>query len=201
MTKLENDSHAAQVLKWTSRISLRIHKRDTIGQHRFRFMVIEHDDVHVALFKFSDLTGRSSAAIDGDEQLRPMLFETTLEAFVTQPVTFFHTQRQKEFRSRDCGISAQHFIEQRQRGHAVNIVISKQDDAFVPIQRGENPRDGCPHLRQQKWIAQRTKTRVQKVLNFVRVPKPFPKKQSRDAFGPTNFIPRNSAAIEIFAWR
>jgi len=66
--------------------------------------------------------------------------------------------------------------------HAIDIVISKQHDAFVRIQRTKDPSDRCAHLREQKWIAQRAKTRPQESLNFVRTPKPFPKKQSRDAF-------------------
>jgi hypothetical protein len=50
-------------------------------------------------------------------------------------------------------------------------------------------------LLQQKWIAQRAKARPQKIFNFVRALKPFPKKESRDAIGLANFIPRNPATI------
>src|SRR5215831_8262064 len=123
MTKFEYDSHAAQVLKRRSRIGLRIYNRNAIGQLRFSFVMIEHDNVHAALSKFSDLTGRSSAAIDGDEQLRPMLLKTTLDTRPTQPVALLHPQGQKQVLSRDCGISAQHFSEQRQRVDDIDIVI------------------------------------------------------------------------------
>jgi len=56
-------------------------------------------------------------------------------------------------------------------------------------------------LREQKWIAQRAKTRPQEILNFIRAPKSFPRKQSRDAFRLANLVPPNRAAIQIFAWR
>jgi hypothetical protein len=56
-------------------------------------------------------------------------------------------------------------------------------------------------LREQKWIAQRAKTRPQESLNFVRAPKSLPKKQSRDAIRLANLVPRDPAAIQIFAWR
>jgi hypothetical protein len=36
---------------------------------------------------------------------------------------------------------------------------------------------------------------------LVRAPKPFPKQQSRDAFRLANLVPRNRAAIQIFACR
>ena len=130
-----------------------------------------------------------------------MLLKATFDAFAAQPVALLHPQRQKEFRSRDCGITAQHFREQRQGGHAVDIVISKEHNAFVRIQCTQNPSDCCTHLREQKWIAQRAKTRPQESLNVVGAPKPFPKKQPRDAFRLANLVPRNRAAIQIFARR
>jgi hypothetical protein len=37
-------------------------------------------------------------------------------------------------------------------------------------------------LREQKWIAQGAKARLQERLNVVGATKAFPKKQSRDAF-------------------
>jgi hypothetical protein len=56
-------------------------------------------------------------------------------------------------------------------------------------------------LREQKWITQRAKTRPQKILNFVRAPKSFAKKQARDAFRTANLAPRNRAAIQVFTLR
>jgi len=55
-------------------------------------------------------------------------------------------------------------------------------------------------LREQKWIAQRAKTRPQESLNFVCAPKSFPEKQSRYAIRLANLVPRDPTAIEIFAW-
>ena len=77
--------------------------------------------------------GRSGAAINGDQQLWAILLEATFDALAAQPVALLHPQRQKEFRRR--AVTAQHFREQRQGGHAIDIVISKQHDAFMRIQR------------------------------------------------------------------
>jgi hypothetical protein len=71
----------------------------------------------------------------------------------------------------------------------------------VRIERTQNASDCCTHLREQKRIAQRAKARPQEILNFLRVPELFPKKQARNAFRPTNFVPRNRAAIKVFARR
>ena len=142
--------------------------------------MVEHYDINAAFFEFSNFVGRSCAAINGDQQLRAVLLEATFDALAAQPVALLHPQRQKEFRRR--AVTAQHFCEQRQGGHSIDIVVPKQHDAFTRIQRTQNPSDCCTHLREQKWIAQRAKTRPQEILNFVRTPKPFPKKQARDAF-------------------
>jgi hypothetical protein len=56
-------------------------------------------------------------------------------------------------------------------------------------------------LREQKWIAQRAKARLQEIFNFLRASKLFPKKQSRDAFRSANVVPCNCAAIQIFTRR
>jgi hypothetical protein len=69
-------------------------------------VVVEHYDIDAALLEFSNFTNRSSAAINGDQQLWTVLLEATFDAFSAQPVAFLHPQGQKEFRSRDCGITA-----------------------------------------------------------------------------------------------
>jgi len=109
-----------------------------------------------------------------------MLLEAPFEALMAQSVSLFHSQRQKQFRRR--AITAQHFREQGQGGHAIDIVISEQHDSFVRIQRSQNPSNCRMDLREQKWIAQGAKARPQEILDFVGAPKLFPKKQPRDAF-------------------
>jgi hypothetical protein len=52
-----------------------------------------------------------------------------------------------------------------------------------------------PHLREQKWIAQRAKTRPQESLNFVSARNLFPKSSRAMHSDPTNLVPRNRAAI------
>src|SRR5262245_12461562 len=143
-------------------------------------MVVQDNDIDAALLKFSNFTDRSSAAINGDQQLWTILLEAAFDAFAAQPVALLHPQRQKKLRG--CAVTAQHFREQRQGSHAIDIVVSKQHDAFARIQRSQNPGDCCAHLREQKWIAQRAKTRPQERLNVVWALKAFPGKQSRYAF-------------------
>src|SRR6266516_4348096 len=128
-----------------------------------------------------------------------MFFETALDAFTAQAITLLHAQWQKQFRR--AVIGAQDFIKQRQRSHAIDIVITKEHDAFALIQCSENARNSSAHLRQQKRIAQRAETRAQEVFNFLRAAKAFSRKQPRNAFRPADFTPRNCAAIQLLARR
>src|SRR5215471_20963444 len=112
MAKLEDNSHAAQIMKLRGRISFRIYKRDAVREQRFCLMVIKHDDVRAAFFELGDFISRSSAAIQSNEQLRSMPLETTRHAFPAQPVTFFHAQRQEQLRRR--AVSAQRLSQQGQ---------------------------------------------------------------------------------------
>ena len=100
-----------------------------------------------------------------------MFFETALDAFAAQAIALLHAQWQKQFGG--APISAQHFIEQSQRSHAIDIVITKEHDAFALIQCSENARNCNAHLRQQKRITERAEAWTEEVLNFLRTAKPF----------------------------
>src|SRR4029453_9469911 len=113
-------------------------------------MVVEDNDIDAALLKFRNFTCRSSAAINSDQQLWTILLEAAFDAFAAQPVALLHSQRQKKSRRR--AITAQHFCVQRHRSHSINIVVSKQHDAFARTQRTQSPPDRCPHLQEQEWI-------------------------------------------------
>src|SRR6266436_402492 len=92
MAKFEDDADAAEILQTTAR-GFRINDRNTIGQLRFGFMMIEHNHIRTAPAKIDNFLTRRCAAIDRDEKLRVMLLETTLHALAAQAVTFFHPQR------------------------------------------------------------------------------------------------------------
>src|SRR5215469_1567245 len=112
-------------------------------------MVVEYNDIDAASLEFSNFTGRSGAAINGDQQPWVVLLKATFDALAAQSVALLHPQRQKEVRRR--AVSTEHFCEQRQGGHSIDIVISKQHYAFVRIQRIQNPGNCSRHLREQKW--------------------------------------------------
>jgi hypothetical protein len=162
-------------------------------------VVIEHYDVDAAVLEFGNFSGRSGAAVNRDQQFWAILLKAALDALATQPVALLHPQGQKQFWSH--AVSTQQFREQHEGGHSIDIVISEQHDAFVRIEGIQNPTDCRTHLREQKWIAERAKTRTEESFNFLCAAKTFPKKQSRDAIGLANLTPGNAAAIQIFARR
>src|SRR5205823_14970753 len=97
MTKFENNSNTREIAE-AAFCQLRINDRHTVGQRGFWFMMIQHHHVYSAFLKLRNLNYRRRAAINGDEQSRLMLFETTLDTFPAQAVALLPAQRQKQFR-------------------------------------------------------------------------------------------------------
>ena len=167
VAKFEYNAYAAQIVKWRIRIDLGIHYRDALGQSRFRLVMIEHDHIDPAPLKIRSLGHGRCAAINRDQELGPMLLDTTFNALAAQAVTFFHAQRQKKLWSGSCRtVRAQHFRQKRERRYAIDIVISEKKHSFVSIQRVQNARHRFIHLRQQKRIGQGFQTRSQKIFNL-----------------------------------
>src|SRR5213596_477269 len=108
MTKFKGDPDGAQILH-AAVSDLRIYYRNAIRQFGLRFMVIQHDHVDATSFELGDFSHRRGAAVNRDEQLRVMLFETTLDAFPAQSIALLHTQRQKQLWR--AAVSPQNFIE------------------------------------------------------------------------------------------
>src|SRR5260370_22829311 len=131
MTKFENNSGAAQIMKRRGRIDLWIHNRDALRHLRFGFMVIEHNYVHTAFAKIDNLRSRRCPTVERDEELRMILFDATLNTLATQTVAFFHPQRQKQIRR--TAVSAQRFEQSSDRRHSVDIVIAEKNNSVTPI--------------------------------------------------------------------
>ena len=55
MAELEDDADAAEILKGTIRLELRVNHGDTIRQHGFWLVMIEDDHVRASSLQFRDL--------------------------------------------------------------------------------------------------------------------------------------------------
>ena len=118
-----------------------------------------------------------------------MLLAATLHAFRAEPVTFLHSQGQEQFRT--GAIAPQHLGKQRERGDPIDIVVSEQDDALVSIDRDENAIDRGSHVRQQKGIAERAKTRLEEGVYFLSAGETLALQELGDAGNAADFRPRN----------
>ena len=180
---LEDDAHAAQVMKIVAQ--LRIDQRGARGQRLLALVMIEHDHVDPLRLQRGDFRDRGSAAIHGDDELRRMLAHAARHAIRAQAVAFIGPQGQET-----CGFRAhrpQQPREQRERSHAIHIVVAIEHDALAPIDRREDALHRGGHVRQQKWIAQRLQARREKLL---RLP---PRRTGRGA----GAIPRRSARCRV----
>ena len=114
--------------------------------------MIEHDHIHATPPNVGDLGNRRGAAIDRNQELRATLLQTALNAFTAQAVAFLHPKRQEQFGR--GAIRTQHFRQQRNRRHSIDIVIAKKDDPFTSIHCAEHSLDSRLHIWKQKRIAQ-----------------------------------------------
>ena len=174
MTQFEDDADAAEIMKRRTWIDFRIHDRNAIRQRRFRLVMIEHNHVYAASLEIDNLIYRRSPAIDRDQKLRAEASRNTDQYFRGSGRSLPPSATAEIIPVPRHRISAQHFRQQRERGHSIDIVIAEEHDPLMSIQRRENSRDRRLHVRQQKRIAQQFEPRSQKFFNFFRARKTFP---------------------------
>src|ERR1041385_4683297 len=126
VTKLENDSDAAEITKFAIGAGLWINEGDTLRQLRFGLMMIEHDHIRPQRAKVGDFGGGRSAAIDRDKKRWLVRPPAAFDTFRAEPVALLHARRQKKRGLRSVG--AEHFAEESERGDAIDIVIAVKHD-------------------------------------------------------------------------
>ncbi len=142
--------------------NLRIHQRHTVRQLCRRFVVIEHDGVHTTPLQPGNLFRGTRAAVHGHEQLRPVLLQTTPDAFGAQSVPFIHPVREEIFDRR--ARRPQHAQQQRARRYAVHVVVAVNDDALLAFDGVADPIHRRRHVRQLERVAKLAQLRIEKVF-------------------------------------
>ena len=136
--------------------------------------MIKHYDVHAVLFEIGDLFGSKQCRNRGHEQLRSMPLETTRDAFPAQPVALLPCATARTApaprRKRTMFQPARPMRSRHRHRNPGNKTMR-----FAPIQCEEDARDGGPHLRQRKRIAQGAKTRTEEIRTSQALRKPFRK--------------------------
>ena len=86
------------------------------------------------------------------EQFRAQGFHATGHPFRAQAVALLHAAGQERLRVRAVG--RQQAVEQRQRSHAVHVVIPVEDHPLPARDRLVNPLDGDAHVGQPERVRQ-----------------------------------------------
>ena len=176
MSRLEDNAHAAKMMKL--RAELGVHHGDTIRQGVLALVVIKNHDLDAVRAQRGNLGDRGRAAIHRDQKLRLQGAHTTPHPFDAQPVALLDPGRQKTFHRGP--IRPQNPGEQRDRRHAVHVVIPVEHDALTPGDGGANAFDGGPHVWQEEWIPERLELGIQKQGGFLGRLKPAAPEQFGD---------------------
>lgn len=90
-----------------------------------------------------------------------MRLPATLDSFRAQPIAFLHPRRQEE-RGRGA-VGGEHFVQEREGGNTVDVVVAIEDDAMVFIQSAQDPIHRRLHVGEQKRVAQSSQARLKKI--------------------------------------
>ena len=88
-------------------------------------MMIEDDDLHAARTQKADGFHGGRAAVHGQQQFYGKLFEAIFDAIGAKAVAFGHAVRQIKIHL--PAKRTQNFDEERGGGHAVHVIIAKDD--------------------------------------------------------------------------
>jgi hypothetical protein len=143
--EFEDDARAAKIMEGIP--AFRIYQRRAIRADAARFVVVEHDDIDSSSAESLDFGHRIRAAIHRDQKARGVLRHAAFEARLAKAVALLHAVGEKAGWFRAVG--AEEPCEDRQRGDAVHIVVSVNDDAFVSTECGREPVDCRWHFREK----------------------------------------------------
>ena len=93
-------------------------------------VVVDDDDIDATLASHADRLDRADAAIDGDDELRAFVDELA-ESVGVETVAVSKTIRQEDT-GRDAN-GAEEAEEHARRRHAVDVVVSVNDDGIVSV--------------------------------------------------------------------
>ena len=112
--------------------------------------MVGHDDIDISGLCASHAFDGVGSAIDGDNECRVVLFETTLECRARKAVPFVKPVGNKGlYISAKCGKDAG---EHRSGGHAVYVIIAENRDGFAGIDGFPDSRNRLPHIGKQEGI-------------------------------------------------
>ena len=112
--------------------------------------MVEHDNVHTASNAgFDGFHGRR-AAVHGEQERRGKFFQAIFDAVGAKAVAFVHAVGQIKIHL--PAKRTQNFDEERGGGHAVHVIIAKDDQRFILFAGAEQSLDGDGHVREQKGV-------------------------------------------------
>jgi hypothetical protein len=115
-------------------------------------VVIQNDHVDPTCLNFPDPVSRSGSTIKGNQELRRMQRQASLNRFFRQAISFLKAMRQE---GSDIGTkSFQGALQKSDGSHPVHIVVPKENDGLLAIYRLKDSISGILHTTDVEWIAQ-----------------------------------------------
>lgn len=123
-----------------------------IGNRSHRRMVIDDERVDVDGLEHFDFFVPTHATIDGDEQIGFARLECGSQCIVVKAMTVFFTAWQEI--AHICANVFEELIQERRRGHAVDVVVAKYEDRFAVFVGSQTSFDGFGHVIEQHRIGE-----------------------------------------------
>jgi hypothetical protein len=108
--------------------------------------MIKDNDLDTASSEISDFGHRRSAAINRNQKLRSIGLAAAFNPFAAETITFLHSGRQKGRGRRAIG--REHFVQKRERGHAIDIIVAVKHNPLVLVDRTQDALHRSGHVRE-----------------------------------------------------
>ena len=147
--------------------TVRIDHGDGRGEQFIGLVMVDHDDVEAELARLQHGFMAGGAAIDRDEERRPLCRERA-DCFHIRSIAFEQTIRNMDDRTKAAvkQVSPQY----RRRRRPVDVVVAQDGDCFLPHDGVREPHRGCAHVGKRVGIRhQRPHGRIEEACHRVHV--------------------------------
>ena len=160
MKQFESNSSTSKVREWIIRVfSLRIEYGYSGGYRLRNRMMICHDHIDPDRLRILDRFDISSPTVDSDDERDSLLREFVEEIFL-ETISVMDSVREPIGNSTSYLREKLH--EYRCPTHAIDIIVSEDDNSFSYLSCSEYPVYSSTHVWHEEWIMQIRETRREK---------------------------------------
>jgi len=163
--ELEGEAHGAEFLEVRVVVAeLWVDHGQWLGWRVADLMMVQHEDVDLALVEKLDGLDGGGAAVDGEHDVGLELLKAFLEGHGAQAVAV--VEAAGEVRSHGPAQLGQHLSKQRRGADAVHVVVAIDQQPLVVFSRLPEPLDGGVHVWNQERVGQQLEPWIQELADF-----------------------------------